>query len=76
VKTPEQLPLDFSADEAGAPVAPPGVGAVVYKIDHYRVRNDRSRSLASVYESIHDAVKHVTGRARAPKDDFVESRHL
>jgi hypothetical protein len=76
VKTPEQLPLDFSADEAATPTAMSSVGAVVYKIDHYRVRNDRSRSLGSVYQAIQDAVKHVTGRARAPKDDFVESRHL
>lgn len=77
MKTPDQLPLDFSASDADSMPAPLGLGAVVYEIENYRARGGRgaTATLSAVYDAIHDAVKHVTVRARAPKKDFVESRH-
>jgi hypothetical protein len=77
VKTPEQLPLDFSASKAESMPAPLGLGAVVYEIENYRARGSQvaTATLSAVYDAIHDAVKHVTVRPRAPRDSFVESRH-
>jgi len=69
VKTPEQLPLDFSAcDDAETGKASPG--AVIYRMDLFRHTEDVS--LAAVYDAIYDAVKHVSVRRTStdrPKRD-------
>lgn len=75
MKTPDQLPLDFSASDASGKPVNLSPRAAVYKIENYRAREDRAApgSLSAVYEAIHEAVKHVTVRSRAPRNGFVES---
>lgn len=77
MKTPDQLPLDFSASDADGKPVSPTPRAAVYKIENYRAREGRAAlgSLSGVYAAIHEAVKHVTVRSRVPRNGFVESRH-
>ena len=74
MKTPEQLPLDFSAREAvTSQVEDLSQGAVVYRLDQFRETATKS-TLAAVYDAIHEAVKHVNVRRKAPPTDGADSR--
>lgn len=73
MKTPEQLQLNFSANEDTPPLES-SKGAVVYQFDRVRDGSSAARvSLAAVYEAIHETVKHISVRRRLRPSDFVES---
>ena len=74
VKTPEQLPLDFSARDVSTSQGEDlSQGAVVYRLDQFRETATKS-TLAAVYDAIHEAVKHVNVRRKAPVPDGTDSQ--
>jgi hypothetical protein len=69
---PEQLPLDFSANDPADSVETLR-GAVVYSFERAR-QASRASALAAVYDAIDASVKHVRVRRMTLTEDQSDSR--
>jgi hypothetical protein len=69
---PEQLPLDFSANDPADSVETLR-SAVIYSFDRAR-QASRASTLAAVYDAIAASVKHVSIRRMPLTEDQVDSR--